>query len=307
MKNLKNNVGVLVSDEPTLSVVSHNILDTPFTSEEILAALKEMSPLKASGEYNVKSGYKMLMTSIQHDSQVSQHVAPSAKSFYDSLWNSVIPNKTKITVWRFAKNFLSTRSNLSTRHLVNDSSCPFCHLSPETVQHLGNRLVLENVLPALDSYVLFIRNYAAEYTTSQLVLNQPSHPSPPHWNPSSGNLIKVNFDVAFDTNSFSSSSGIVFRNNKGLLMAAAVFPHSHVLNSCAVEAQACLDVGCNATAHQAALLGRNCSSYMVWIEEAPTTIEEIVRKDRRWVDPPDQLQLSSICLHQHSCSVSFSF
>ncbi|KAK8612429.1 hypothetical protein V6N13_092545 [Hibiscus sabdariffa] len=203
------------------------------------------------------------MTSIQHDSQVSQHVAPSAKSFYDSLWNSVIPNKTKITVWRFAKNFLSTRSNLSTRHLVNDSSCPFCHLSPETVQHLGfegnsnvallfitlwaiwsfrNRLVLENVLPALDSYVLFIRNYAAEYTTSQLVLNQPSHPSPPHWNPSSGNLIKVNFDVAFDTNSFSSSSGIVFRNNKGLLMAAAVFPHSHVLNSCAVEAQACLDV-----------------------------------------------------------------
>ncbi|KAK8517262.1 hypothetical protein V6N12_032458 [Hibiscus sabdariffa] len=105
-----------------------------------------------------------------------------------------------------------------------------------------NRLVLENVLPALDSYVLFIRNYAAEYTTSQLVLNQPSHPSPPHWNPSSGNLIKVNFDVAFDTNSFSSSSGIVFRNNKGLLMAAAVFPHSHVLNSCAVEAQACLDV-----------------------------------------------------------------
>ncbi|KAK8490929.1 hypothetical protein V6N12_032768 [Hibiscus sabdariffa] len=193
---------------------------------------------------------------------------------------------------------------------------------------------------------MFIRNYATEYTTSQTVLNRPSHPSPFHWSPPAGNLIKVNFDVAFDNNSFSSSSSIVFRNNEGLLIAATVFPHSYVLNSCVVEAQACLDAislahelffhniiiegdslavikklnyastdrlfismfisdvkhlsegfesvtfkfvnrECNAAAHQAALLGRNCSSYLIWIEEALTTIEEIVREDRRWVDPPD--------------------
>ncbi|KAL4388182.1 hypothetical protein GQ457_09G012370 [Hibiscus cannabinus] len=210
-----------------------------------------------TGEYSVKSGYKI-------------------------LWNSAIPSKTKITVWRFARNFLPTRSNLSSRHLVNDYSCPFCSHSPETVQHLGfecnvtkqilaalhinipvrdpnlewlswldycisslskssaallfitfwaiwgfrNRLVHENVLPALDSYVMFIRTYAAEYTTSQMVLNRPSLPSPSHWNPPPGNLIKVNFDATFDNNSFSST---------------AVFPHSYVPNSCAAEAQACLD------------------------------------------------------------------
>ncbi|KAL4302611.1 hypothetical protein GQ457_10G021430 [Hibiscus cannabinus] len=352
-----------------------------------------------TGEYSVKSGYKMLVNSNQHVFQASQHVASTTKSFYDSLWNSAIPSKTKITVWRFARNFLPTRSNLSSRHLVNDYSCPFCW---KTVQHLGfecnvtkqilaalhinipvrdpnlewlswldycisslskssaallfitfwaiwgfrNRLVHENVLPALDSYVMFIRTYAAEYTTSQMVLNRPSLPSPSHWIPPPGNLIKVNFDATFDNNSFSSSSGIVFRNNEGLLMAAAVFPHSYVPNSCAAEAQACLDAvslahelsfhniiiegdsltvikklnsasidrslismsisdvkhlsegfesvtfkfvnrDCNAAAHQAALLGRNCSSFLIWIEEAPTTIEEIVRKDRRWVDPPD--------------------
>ncbi|KAL4352687.1 hypothetical protein GQ457_06G008940 [Hibiscus cannabinus] len=418
VKNLKNNYGVLVSDElemvdiaesyfkelfstsvsdehnsfwdsfqPTLSIISYNILDTTFTSEEILAALREMSPLKASGndgfpalfyqkywqivgqdvtnyclsflnevflkgvwagvwvmgnsvydpnfflvsdlvdpllntwkedivlsifppaiaqcilcvqlpisakpdfivwrgdntgEYSVKSGYKMLVNSNQHVFQASQHVASTTRSFYDSLWNSAIPSKTKITVWRFARNFLPTRSNLSSRHLVNDSSCPFCSHSPETVQHLGfecnvtkqilaalhinipvrdpnlewlswldycisflskssaallfitfwaiwgfrNRLVHENVLPALDSYVMFIQTYAAEYTTSQMVLNRPSLPSPSHWSPPPGNLIK---------------SGIVFRNNEGLLMAAAVFPHSYMPNSCVAEAQACLD------------------------------------------------------------------
>ncbi|KAK8601395.1 hypothetical protein V6N12_051230 [Hibiscus sabdariffa] len=169
-------------------------------------------------EYSVKSNYKMLVSSSQQDLHALQHVASMARVFYDSLWNSKILSKTKITVWRFARNFLPTRSNLSARHLVNDSSCPFCHHSSKLVQHLGfectvtiqvltalhinipardpdmewsswldycisslsksnaallfvtlwaiwgfrNKLVHENVSPALDSYVLFIRNYASD-------------------------------------------------------------------------------------------------------------------------------------------------
>ncbi|KAK8690288.1 hypothetical protein V6N13_088985 [Hibiscus sabdariffa] len=192
----------------------------------------------------------MLVTSIQHDSQVSQHVAPSAKSFYDSLWSSVILSKAKITILAALHINIPVRDpNLEWLSWLNycisslsKSNAALLFITFWAIWSFRNRLVHENVLPALDSYVLFIRNYAAEYTTSQLVLNHPSHPSPSHWNPPSGNLIKVNFDAAFDTNSFSSSSDIVFRNNEGLLMAVAVFPHSHVPYLCVAEAQACLDV-----------------------------------------------------------------
>ncbi|KAK9015821.1 hypothetical protein V6N11_006914 [Hibiscus sabdariffa] len=104
----------------------------------------------------------------------------------------------------------------------------------------------------------------------------------------------------------SSSSGIVFRNHEGLLLAVAVYPHSHIPNPCVAEAQACLDaisskicffatlssrgihlLACNKVAHKTALLGRNFASFLVWVEEAPTVIEAVAQKDRRWVDPPD--------------------
>ncbi|KAK8630934.1 hypothetical protein V6N13_079704 [Hibiscus sabdariffa] len=115
----------------------------------------------------------------------------------------------------------------------------------------------------------------------------------------------------------SSSSGIVFRNHEGLLLAVAVYPHSHIPNPCVAEAQACLDaisskicffatlssrgihlllsISFNLVqmtclllvAHKTALLGRNFASFLVWVEEAPTVIEAVAQKDRRWVDPPD--------------------
>ncbi|KAK9029178.1 hypothetical protein V6N11_026299 [Hibiscus sabdariffa] len=227
----------------------------------------------------------------------SQQTTSTSSVFYAKLWQSNIPSKVKITLWRFVRNYLPTRSNLYTRYLLVDSLCPLCQQQPETVVHLclqcnittqillafhitipawfpnmdwltwlgscvsslsntdcvlffitmwavwgvRNKLIHKSISPDIAMVVSFIKNYVAEFEASQVVSYKPSLSSSSRWLPPSGNLIKVNFDTVFDSHMLSSSSGIVFRNHEGLLLAVAVYPHSHIPNPCVAEAQACLD------------------------------------------------------------------
>ncbi|KAK8711044.1 hypothetical protein V6N13_146346 [Hibiscus sabdariffa] len=83
-----------------------------------------------TGEYSVKSGYKVLRNEFSD--------APSSivVQFYKQMWNVNLPPKVKITMWRIANNYISTFANLQVKRLNVNNICPLCQSSSETVSHL---------------------------------------------------------------------------------------------------------------------------------------------------------------------------
>ncbi|KAK8511573.1 hypothetical protein V6N13_024203 [Hibiscus sabdariffa] len=88
----------------------------------------------STGEFSVKSGYKMLNGCIGDDP--SRHLHSEQHVFFNRLWQANIPSKIKITVWRFTKNYILTLSNLSARHINVNSSCLLCNGGSKSVDHL---------------------------------------------------------------------------------------------------------------------------------------------------------------------------
>ncbi|MFQ6654830.1 hypothetical protein Gotur_025640 [Gossypium turneri] len=60
------------------------------------------------------------------------------------------------------------------------------------------------------------------------------------WLPPDRRAVKVNFDAAFCQHLKQCSSGVVIRNNLGLVMGSGVVLYSHVADAFAAEALACL-------------------------------------------------------------------
>ncbi|KAK8508865.1 hypothetical protein V6N12_034967 [Hibiscus sabdariffa] len=138
----------------------NSALIAPFKSDEIFAALRTMSPLKApdrigciplarskpcdeliwrcenTGLYSRKSGYRVLLEmslqqhSINHDPSVTLQ-----SSFYQSLWALNLPTKCKIVIWRLMHNFLPTFTNLQQRKLHVRNTCRFCESAADTPAH----------------------------------------------------------------------------------------------------------------------------------------------------------------------------
>ena len=52
------------------------------------------------------------------------------------IWNIPTIPKVKNFLWRASSNFLATRANLFHRKLTLDPLCPFCHIYPETIEHV---------------------------------------------------------------------------------------------------------------------------------------------------------------------------
>ncbi|MBA0771737.1 hypothetical protein Gotri_007217 [Gossypium trilobum] len=61
------------------------------------------------------------------------------------------------------------------------------------------------------------------------------------WQHPDRSLVKVNFDAAFRQHLKQSSSGVVIRNNMGLVMGSGEVFHRHVADAFAAEALACLN------------------------------------------------------------------
>lgn len=88
---------------------------------------------EALGEFSMRSAYKLLqrdsyfptINSTQHES-----------NFYKRLWNTRLPRKLQILVWRASLKFLPTMANLFIRRLVSNTLCPRCEKEPESVEHL---------------------------------------------------------------------------------------------------------------------------------------------------------------------------
>ncbi|KAK8683464.1 hypothetical protein V6N13_039524 [Hibiscus sabdariffa] len=181
----------------------------------------------------------------------SQQTTSTSSVFYAKLWQSNIPSKCNITTqillafhitipaWFPNMDWLTWLGSCVSS--LSNTDCVLFFITMWAVWGVRNKLIHKSISPDIAMVVSFIKNYVAEFEASQVVSYKPSLSSSSRWLPPSGNLIKVNFDTVFDSHMLSSSSGIVFRNHEGLLLAVAVYPHSHIPNPCVAEAQACLD------------------------------------------------------------------
>ncbi|KAL1150023.1 hypothetical protein V6Z11_A10G229500 [Gossypium hirsutum] len=77
---------------------------------------------EGTGEYSVKSRYRVLVTELLHNSTYTSSNVEAYKDFYISFWSLNIPTKIKIHLWR-----------LSLKVEVN---CPICKVAPEDSDHL---------------------------------------------------------------------------------------------------------------------------------------------------------------------------
>ncbi|KAK8627528.1 hypothetical protein V6N13_135137 [Hibiscus sabdariffa] len=92
-----------------------------------------------SGEYSVRSGYRLLIGATEgFSSSPTNQRDIEAKSFFKSLWSLPLPPKIKIFFWRFSNNLIPTLVNLSNQRMNVNTSCNFCNLEVESVEHLSH-------------------------------------------------------------------------------------------------------------------------------------------------------------------------
>nr|XP_043618724.1 uncharacterized protein LOC122590597 [Erigeron canadensis] len=67
-------------------------------------------------------------------------------------WNSLVPKKVNIFVWRLLRDRLPSRLNLNLKGLdIDDISCPLCPYQVESIQHLFSSCMLFNELAQIIS------------------------------------------------------------------------------------------------------------------------------------------------------------
>ncbi|KAG8478280.1 hypothetical protein CXB51_028100 [Gossypium anomalum] len=72
-----------------------------------------------SGEYSVRSAYKILQISNPR----AYALQTGYKDFYKKLWLLDVPTKIKVPIWKISWNYLPTRANMSaSRVVVRDSA-----------------------------------------------------------------------------------------------------------------------------------------------------------------------------------------
>ncbi|KAA3467670.1 reverse transcriptase [Gossypium australe] len=95
---------------------------------------EEDSGGEASGEFSVRSAYKLLQ--IVKDNPRAYALQNVYRKFYKKLWLLNLPTKIKITIWKVSWSYLPTKVNMRYRKLVKDASCPRCGERAETIDHL---------------------------------------------------------------------------------------------------------------------------------------------------------------------------
>lgn len=78
-----------------------------------------------SGTYTVKSGYASLLSHLE--------VVEEQSSVFKFTWALSCLAKIKIFMWQFMKNYVPCYQNLHFRRIMQECSCPRCHVEGESV------------------------------------------------------------------------------------------------------------------------------------------------------------------------------
>ncbi|KAG8486532.1 hypothetical protein CXB51_020001 [Gossypium anomalum] len=171
---------------------------------------------EGSGEYTVKSGYRVLSTELlQNHSYISPN-SVDYKGFYNSLWNLNIPAKIKIHIWRLINDLVPHLCNLAWRFLTADVVCPLCKIDLEDFGHLlwscdmlqfvwaslqirlRNKLVHEGVKLSLQELLGFIQGYGCDLSLHQETFRPSTRSTIKEvWRPPDSGVCKLNFDATF--------------------------------------------------------------------------------------------------------------
>uniref|UniRef100_A0A803PL45 RNase H type-1 domain-containing protein n=1 Tax=Cannabis sativa TaxID=3483 RepID=A0A803PL45_CANSA len=140
-------------------------------------------------------------------------------------------------------------------------------------------LLLYSTLSYLDEYKS-ARQSPASSTSQQLNQNSSVNPTPRWLNPPSGRL-KLNTDVAVDTNKQISEFGVILRNSSGDTIAAMSKPFPGCFKQEVMEALALMyDYSVNRSAHtdahNLAKFALSVDTECSWFEELPPPLMSIV-------------------------------
>ncbi|KAH1032516.1 hypothetical protein J1N35_044690 [Gossypium stocksii] len=80
--------------------------------------------------------------------------------------------------------------------------------------------------------------YLAEIEALEIVRYPRCSSTQIHWRPPDLDFIKVNFDSSFNLQEKTSISGIIARNERGLIMGAYTYPHINIADAFVAEARA---------------------------------------------------------------------
>ncbi|KAK8507581.1 hypothetical protein V6N11_074043 [Hibiscus sabdariffa] len=133
-----------------------------------------------------------------------------------------------------------------------------------------NKLVHEGIHTSADESVTFIEACIREQETLGRLLPKSIPMRESYWQAPPESAIKFNFDSTFNSRSGFATTGVIGRNNRGLIMAACSFPHRKVADVFAAEAYAC---------KQALLFAKDLGFPRVIIEGDSLTIIKKINSD----------------------------
>ncbi|KAK8546682.1 hypothetical protein V6N12_027456 [Hibiscus sabdariffa] len=221
-----------------------------------------------SGRYSVKSGYKLLRT--DQDDEYMQNSNPhmvTLSNFYARVWVVNLPSKIRITMWRIINNFVPTFANMQRRRLNVINSCPFCHSSGESIEHLMRdccftRQVLDKVgfhlssnpvevqwpywlasffssLHDFQQRMLLIAYWVIWFTRNKVV-HEGLIPSVIKCVSFIEASVRESDALFMSPHTLSVKAPEIWQAPGGMIMAACSTPHYHVVDAFVAEVLACL-------------------------------------------------------------------
>ncbi|KAA3472633.1 reverse transcriptase [Gossypium australe] len=214
-----------------------------------------------SVNYTVKNGYKWIITDgntrlqtdkrtifftklwglkipiypvCQEEEETTEHLFQDCKFTQKVLQGMEVLDSTcnRETTW---KDWLIKEFNSQ-----NTKKCEIKAISYWAIWYNSNKVYHEGAKGQVNDLLAFIKAYYAEITELGELSKQTSGNQERRWNPPERNTIKLNFDASFNQNMEKSVSGVIARNNEGLVMVACTYPWDYTPDPITAEARACL-------------------------------------------------------------------
>ncbi|KAL4379005.1 hypothetical protein GQ457_02G014010 [Hibiscus cannabinus] len=192
-----------------------------------------------SGVYTVKSGYRLIWGDLSSSTGTNSSSHNMFMSrFYNEMWAVNLPSKIKINMWQITNNFLPTFENLQIRRLDVSNICLLCRASCESIEHLMRDCSFIKTL--FDMQGVQLLSVSPDSVWNDSLVHKQVSPCRIGWSGPVEDVIKCNFDSAYDALSRESMSGFICRDNVRLIMASGVTFHRHVAYTFVALALACL-------------------------------------------------------------------
>ncbi|KAG4166482.1 hypothetical protein ERO13_A13G134766v2 [Gossypium hirsutum] len=147
-----------------------------------------------------------------------------------------------LTSLRFTVRFMSKHLDykywpVEVFQTTDDRNRKLVTLSVWSIWFARNKLIHEGTSQTLSDLVVFVLGYLAKIEALEIVGYPRCSSTQIHWRPLDLDFITVNFDSSFNLQEKTSISGIIARNERGLVMGACTYPHINIADAFVVEAR----------------------------------------------------------------------